>query len=287
MHKNIQANDNKIEGEEMDILLYIMIFIMGTVFGSFFTLAIYRIPKNQDITHTHSYCPNCNHKLGFLDLIPVFSYIFLLGKCRYCKQKIRPRYFIIEILSGITFVLVAYLMNIQVDNLKLTVLAEGAFMALYLCFIFIMSGIDLENRKIDKMISMYGIILSIAYIIYLCVIENASIYRYIIYLIFYIFILILDSVTLKKYAKNSYVNGIIITAITMSIFTGEYVMINTIIMTSLAVSFNLLLHKIQNIRKRVRREKKDYGKNVNYGFYLGIANILNVIFVLAYYKFLI
>ena len=271
----------------MDILLYIMIFIMGTVFGSFFTLAIYRIPKNQDITHTHSYCPNCNHKLGFLDLIPVFSYIFLLGKCRYCKQKIRPRYFIIEILSGITFVLVAYLINIQVDNLKLTVLAEGAFMALYLCFIFIMSGIDLENRKIDKMISMYGIILSIAYIIYLCVIENASIYRYIIYLILYIFILILDSVTLKRYAKNSYVNGIIITAITMSIFTGEYVMINTIIMTSLAVSFNLLLHKIQNIRKRVRREKKDYGKNVNYGFYLGIANILNVIFVLAYYKFLI
>lgn len=271
----------------MDILLYIMIFIMGTVFGSFFTLAIYRIPKNQDITHTHSYCPNCNHKLGFLDLIPVFSYIFLLGKCRYCKQKIRPRYFIIEILSGITFVLVAYLINIQVDNLKLTVLAEGAFMALYLCFIFIMAGIDLENRRIDKMISMYGVILSIAYIIYLCVIENASIYRYIIYLIFYIVILILDSVTLKKYAKNSYVNGIIITAITMSIFTGEYVMINTIIMTSLAVSFNLLLHKIQNIRKRVRREKKDYGKNVNYGFYLGIANILNVIFVLAYYKFLI
>ena len=271
----------------MDILLYIMIFIMGTVFGSFFTLAIYRIPKNQDITHTHSYCPNCNHKLGFLDLIPVFSYIFLLGKCRYCKQKIRPRYFIIEILSGITFVLVAYLINIQVDNLKLAVLAEGAFMALYLCFIFIMAGIDLENRRIDKMISMYGIILSIAYIIYLCVIENASIYRYIIYLIFYIVILILDSVTLKKYAKNSYVNGIIMTAITMSIFTGEYVMINTIIMTSLAVSFNLLLHKIQNIRKRVRREKKDYGKNVNYGFYLGIANILNVIFVLAYYKFLI
>ena len=271
----------------MDILLYIMIFIMGTVFGSFFTLAIYRIPKNQDITHTHSYCPNCHHKLGFLDLIPVFSYIFLLGKCRYCKQKIRPRYFIIEMLSGITFVVVAYLMNIQVDNLKLTVLAEGAFMALYLCFLFIMAGIDLENRKIEKAISMYGVILSIAYIVYLCVIEHASIYRYIIYLIFYVLILILDSITLKRYAKNSYVNGIILTAITMSIFTGEYVMINTIIVTALAVSFNLLLHKIQNIRKKVRREEKDYGKSVNYGFYLAIANILNVIFVLSWYKFFI
>ena len=94
----------------MDTLLYIIIFIMGTVFGSFYTLAVHRIPKRQDITHTHSYCPNCNHKLGFLDLIPVFSYIFLGAKCRYCKEKIRPRYFIIELLSGSSFVIISYLM---------------------------------------------------------------------------------------------------------------------------------------------------------------------------------
>ena len=271
----------------MDILLYIIIFIMGTVFGSFFTLATYRIPRNQDITHTHSYCPNCSHKLGFLDLIPVFSYIFLLGKCRYCKEKISPRYLIIEVLSGVTFALVAYLMNISVDNLKVTVLIDSAFMALYLCFVFIMAGIDKENRKIEKSVSMYGILLSIAYIVYLCIIEQDSIYRYIIYLVFYILILILDTITLKRYAKNSYVNGVILTAIIMVIFTGEYIMINTIIMTSLAVAINLLLHKIANIRKKVRREKKDYGENITYGFYLAISNILNLLFVLAWYKFFI
>ena len=271
----------------MDILLYIIIFIMGTVFGSFFTLATYRIPRNQDITHTHSYCPNCSHKLGFLDLIPVFSYIFLLGKCRYCKEKISLRYLIIEILSGVTFALVAYLMNISVDNLKVTVLIDSAFMVLYLCFVFIMAGIDKENRKIEKSVSMYGILLSIAYIVYLCIIEQDSIYRYIIYLVFYILILILDTITLKRYAQNSYVNGVILTAITMVIFTGEYVMINTIIMTALAVAINLLLHKIDNIRKKVRREKKDYGESVNYGFYLAVSNILNLIFVLAWYKFFI
>ncbi len=271
----------------MDILLYIIIFIMGTVFGSFFTLATYRIPRNQDITHTHSYCPNCSHKLGFLDLIPVFSYIFLLGKCRYCKEKISPRYLIIEVLSGVTFALVAYLMNISVDNLNVTVLIDSAFMALYLCFVFIMAGIDKENRKIEKSVSMYGILLSIAYIVYLCIIEQDSIYRYIIYLVFYILILILDTITLKRYAKNSYVNGVILTAIIMVIFTGEYIMINTIIMTSLAVAINLLLHKIANIRKKVRREKKDYGENITYGFYLAISNILNLLFVLAWYKFFI
>lgn len=271
----------------MDILLYILIFIMGTVFGSFFTLAIYRIPKNQDITHTHSYCPNCNHKLGFLDLIPVFSYIFLLGKCRYCKKKIRPRYLILEILSGITFVLIAYFMNVRMDNLKSNVLAESAFLALYLCFIFIMAGIDLENRKIEKSISMYGVIIAVAYIVYLCIVEHASIYRYIIYLIIYVCILVLDVITLKKYAKNSYVNGVILTIITMSIFTGEYVTINTLIMTGLVITFSFLLQKIQNIKRKIRREEKNYGKNIHYGFLLAISNMLNYIFVLSMYKFFV
>ena len=84
----------------MNIFLYAIIFIIGTFFGSFFTLAVYRIPKKEDILIKHSYCPNCNHKLGFFDLFPVFSYIFLGGKCRYCKDKIRPRYLILELLSG-------------------------------------------------------------------------------------------------------------------------------------------------------------------------------------------
>lgn len=271
----------------MDILLYIIIFIMGTVFGSFFTLAIYRIPKGQDITHTHSYCPKCNHKLAFLDLIPVFSYIFLLGKCRYCKEKIRPRYFIIEILSGIVFLLIAYLVNINVENLTFSLLAESAFLALYLCFIFIMVGIDKENRKIEKSVSIYGILLSMVYMVYLCTIEKASIYRYIIYLMFYILILILDTVTLKRYAKNSYINGIIMTLITMCIFTGEFVTMTTIIITSLAVAINILIHKIKNLKNKSRKKSTEYGKDICYGFYLGVANILTIIYVLAFNKFLI
>ena len=271
----------------MNIFLYIIIFIIGTLFGSFYTLAVYRIPKKQDIIHTHSYCPNCNHKLGLLDLFPIISYIFLGGKCRYCKEKIRPRYFILEILSGTLFVIFAFLLGIRFETLTLIKIIDFAFIALYLTFVILLAGIDKENRKIEKSVSMYGILLSIAYIVYLCIIEQDSIYRYIIYLVFYILILILDTITLKRYAKNSYVNGVILTAIIMVIFTGEYIMINTIIMTSLAVAINLLLHKIANIRKKVRREKKDYGENITYGFYLAISNILNLLFVLAWYKFFI
>ena len=271
----------------MDTLLYMIIFIMGTVFGSFYTLAVHRIPKRQDITHTHSYCPNCNHKLGFLDLIPVFSYIFLGAKCRYCKEKIRPRYFIIELLSGISFVVISYLMNVKVESLNLILIAEGAFMALYLCFIFLMSGIDKEYRRIEKSVTIYGIIISIMYIVYLCVIEHASIYRYIIYLIFYILILILDTITLKRYAKNSYINGIILTGLTMCIFTGECVTINTIILVALAIAFTILLTKIKNLLNKNRKKDEHIAQKISIGFYLGIANIINLIFVLGYYKFLI
>ena len=60
----------------MDYILYLLIFCIGTVFGSFFTLAVYRIPLRQDITHTRSYCPKCNHKISFWDMIPILSYVF-------------------------------------------------------------------------------------------------------------------------------------------------------------------------------------------------------------------
>ena len=267
-----------------DIIFYIMIFILGTVFGSFFTLAIYRIPKKQDITHTHSYCPNCNHKLGFLDLIPVFSYLFLGAKCRYCKEKIRPRYFIIEILSGLVFVSIAYLMNLSIANLNYIAVIDSIFMVLYLCFIFILAGIDKENRKIEKSVVYYGIIISLLYIAYLCIIGGASIYRYVIYIIFDIILLILDRITLKKYAKNSYLNNIILTVIVMAIFTGEFVTFNTIIYTLIAISVTLILHKIKNLKNKSKKEEKQIYKTIPIGFYIAVFNIIYLIYILLYNK---
>ena len=96
----------------MEIIIaiyYIIIFTMGTLIGSFLTLAIHRIPLKQDIVIKRSYCPKCNHRLNFIDLIPVWSYIFLRGKCRHCGDKIRPRYLIIEITSGLIFLIIGIL----------------------------------------------------------------------------------------------------------------------------------------------------------------------------------
>ena len=185
----------------MDTIFYITIFIIGIVFGSFYTLAVYRIPKKQDITHTRSYCPNCNHRLEFLDLIPILSYVFLRGKCRYCDQKIRPRYMILEVLSGLLFVVIAYVMKLDIYATPVQLIEYG-FMILYITFIILIAGIDQENRKIDPKVSIYGIVISIMYMLYLCIVEKTSIYRYGIYIVFYIIVLILDKITLKKYLKR-------------------------------------------------------------------------------------
>ena len=139
----------------LNVIIYLSIAISGTVFGSFFTLAVHRIPKHQDITHERSYCPNCNHKLQFLDLIPVWSYIFLCGKCRYCGNKIRPRYLILEICSGLSFVLMALCRNINIET-PISEFINFAIDILFLCAIFIIAGIDKEYKKIPNSLIVYG-----------------------------------------------------------------------------------------------------------------------------------
>ena len=126
----------------MDIFLYIIIFIMGTVFGSFFTLAVYRIPLKKDIIYERSFCPKCNHRLEFLDLIPVFSYIFLKGKCRYCGEKVRPRYLILELISGFVFLFTYISLNIDIINLDISKLIYF----ISFIFMYITIAIIVRNR---------------------------------------------------------------------------------------------------------------------------------------------
>lgn len=265
----------------MQALFYIIIFMMGITFGSFYTLAVYRIPKGEDIIHTHSYCPNCKHKLNIFDLIPVFSYIFLGGKCRYCKQKIRPRYLILEAISGLFFVAIAYLMGLNIYNLETTKIIEYSFFVLYFTFIVLMAGIDKENRNINKPVLMYGIIISIMYMVYLYIIEKTSIYRYVIYLILFIMLLIVDSITLKKHAENNYTYSILMVIMIMSIFTGEFITISSIITTLLIIAIYLSTQKIKKHSK-----VQQNSNNTKIGFYLSVTNIIYFIYVLIYYKFI-
>lgn len=181
----------------MTIFLYFILFIIGTLIGSFCTLAVYRIPLKKDITHERSFCPNCNHKLAFLDLIPILSYVFLRGKCRYCGQKIRIRYLILEVLAGVAAVLFGLSFNFKFPIIELDKWIYFFFGILYITGLTIIAGIDKERKKIQMSVLVFCILVALTYIIYLFVVGQANINRYAIYL-FCVFTLICTSMCDSK-----------------------------------------------------------------------------------------
>lgn len=88
--------------------LFVSIFIIGVICGSFLNCVIWRFYVNESAAHGRSYCPKCRHKLSWYDLIPLFSFFLLQGKCRYCKKPISWQYPLIEALTGVVFVVVAW-----------------------------------------------------------------------------------------------------------------------------------------------------------------------------------
>lgn len=125
----------------LNIFMVLCMFIMGSLFGSFFSLATYRIPRKQDIIATRSYCPNCKHRLEFFDLIPVLSYLFHGAKCKYCKEPISPRYFLLETINGIFFVILYLLIGY---NLKL------ALVILIYAVLFVVIGAKVMKSKMTE-----------------------------------------------------------------------------------------------------------------------------------------
>lgn len=85
--------------------ILLLFFVLGTIFGSFYNVVGYRVPKGESLLYPSSHCTKCNHKLSPLELIPILSFLFLGGKCKNCKDKISWFYPIFEFSSGILFML--------------------------------------------------------------------------------------------------------------------------------------------------------------------------------------
>ena len=259
----------------MDYILYLLIFCIDALFGSFFTLAVYRIPIGQDITHTRSYCPKCKHKLGFWDMIPIFSYAFLGGKCRYCKEKIRIRYLLLEILSGLVFVLFALSIKLSIFSMNSKTVIYLIVGALYLATLFIIAGIDKERIRIEKPVLLFGFICVAIYMIYLYIIENdPSIYIYVIYLILSCLLLLFSIGYLRKKGQDSYAIDILILSMLMVLFTYETVYIGTVIITLLATSIQLIICKLHKKNSKVVKKVKVENEKIPIGFYMCVANII-------------
>lgn len=104
------------------IYLIVISFVFGAVFGSFINCMAWRIVHHENVMKGRSHCAVCGHPLGAADLVPIFSYLFLKGKCRYCGKKISPRYMITELILAVSFALIAGQYGLQFATLRYLVL---------------------------------------------------------------------------------------------------------------------------------------------------------------------
>ena len=104
-------------------MLYIAFFILGSLWGSFSNVCIYRLPNSGNVAKGRSFCPDCKNKIKWFDNIPFFSYLFLKGKCRQCSKPISFQYFIVELLTAISFVLIFHIYGVSITTLLLLILS--------------------------------------------------------------------------------------------------------------------------------------------------------------------
>ena len=90
----------------MAIIFYLIIFILGLIIGSFLNVVICRLESGEKIINDRSRCPHCQHNLTWRDLIPVLSFVFLKGRCRYCQRSVSLQYPVVEMATAIIFILI-------------------------------------------------------------------------------------------------------------------------------------------------------------------------------------
>lgn len=127
--------------EFIRLYVYILAGLVGLCVGSFLNVVIYRVPNGMNLAKPDSHCTTCDYMLKWYDNIPVLSYIMLGGKCRKCKQKISPRYMIVEIVNAILWLLAV---DLFWDENPVYAVLSAIVLSTLICIFFI----DLEHMLI-------------------------------------------------------------------------------------------------------------------------------------------
>lgn len=138
--------------DSLTALMYILAFLFGITVGSFMNVCILRIPAHESIVTGPSHCPRCGKKLKWYELIPIFSFLALRGRCSNCKLPISAQYPIIEAVNGILWLLIFYVLGFS----PYAVLA-----CLMVSALFVLSVIDVRTREIPQGINVFILVLAI------------------------------------------------------------------------------------------------------------------------------
>ena len=137
----------------LELIPYIIIFIFGITIGSFLNVCIYRIPLGESIVAAPSHCMTCGRKLKWYDMVPVFSWLVLGGKCRNCKSKISVQYPIIEGVNGILYVMICAVNGLEWSSVIYCFMASA---------LLVLSIIDWRTYEIPFGINVFLFVLGVA-----------------------------------------------------------------------------------------------------------------------------
>jgi leader peptidase (prepilin peptidase)/N-methyltransferase len=138
------------------IPIYIVIFLFGIVIGSFLNVCIFRIPNHETVVTERSHCMRCGYQLSWYDMVPVFSWLFLRGRCRKCKEPISPQYPIIEAANGMLYLLVFVVNGFSVQSILYCLLMSA---------LLVLSVIDWRTYEIPIGINIFILCLGILQVI--------------------------------------------------------------------------------------------------------------------------
>jgi leader peptidase (prepilin peptidase)/N-methyltransferase len=138
----------------MEVAMIFLFFIFGLIFGSFFNVVIYRLPKGLSLVKPRSSCPHCKHELTPGELVPVLSYLWQKGRCKVCNKPISWRYPIVELITGFGFAVVAWGSLSWFDYL-----VGSVFFSLLL----VLALIDLEHKLLPNKLTLSGLAIGLLF----------------------------------------------------------------------------------------------------------------------------
>ncbi len=261
----------------MNILFYVLLFILGIFVGGFLTKVIHRFPVKQNLLKK-AYCPYCLDDLKFWETIPLIGYLVLKGKCGHCQHKINPKYFFIELITGISFVFIGLFNGLFINEFNPDQIITTIFSILFVTLLITIGFIDLENRYIDDRLMIYGFVIALlnnAYSYYSD--PEYSLKRVIFYLILVTFLLFIDIRRGKKGKYSEYLINIIFTIVIIDLFVYETIAIYTISFTLIIFAIFNLMKAIQKKRKKEKKTKLDKIKKYPFAFFLCMANLITLL----------
>ena len=146
-------------------------FIIGTCIGSFLNVIVYRLPNNLSIVQPRSFCPNCKKKISWTENIPLISWLIQKGKCKNCKSFISLRYPLIELITGILFVIFlrsSSFLYSQSSNFYINTFFSWLFLSILICI----SLIDISEYWIPQSLINFGFISGICGLVLLSILNN-------------------------------------------------------------------------------------------------------------------